>query len=351
MGWNQFYGHELVFDRFRRALSAKRMANSFLFVGPSGVGKRTFAIKLAQSLLCEKTGKDELEFCDTCNACQQVTANTHPDLEIVNKPQDKQDIPVELLIGDREHRMSEGLCHFIALKPYCGGKKIAIIDDADFLNEEGSNCLLKTLEEPPECSIIILIGTSEMRQLPTIRSRCQTIRFGDLTRDQVKQVLVENYELDDDSSADQLAEVSQGSFDHALKFADADFGEMRSTLFQGLSSLDPGANNFAKRLGEFVESNANDSATKRLRMRHVSEMACEFYRGLMSDLSGQSPAGDSVLLEAIHDAKNRWPGDAETAANCLERCVIGVGEIYSNANQATWIECWLSELGKLSRGA
>jgi len=61
-----------------------------------------------------------------------------------------------------------------------GGRKVAIIDDADHLNEEGANCLLKTLEEPPPCSVLILIGTSADKQLPTIRSRCQTIRFSPL---------------------------------------------------------------------------------------------------------------------------------------------------------------------------
>ena len=77
--------------------------------------------------------------------------------------------------------MREGLCHDIALKPFRGGRKIAIIDDADYLNQEGANCLLKTLEEPPEKSVIILIGTSQQRQLPTIRSRCQIVRFAPLS--------------------------------------------------------------------------------------------------------------------------------------------------------------------------
>ncbi len=73
--------------------------------------------------------------------------------------------------------MREGLCHDIALKPFMGGRKVAIIDDADDLNEEGANCLLKTLEEPPPHSVLILIGTSAERQLPTIRSRARRFVF------------------------------------------------------------------------------------------------------------------------------------------------------------------------------
>ena len=73
--------------------------------------------------------------------------------------------------------MREGLCHDISLKPYSGRRKVAVIDDADYLNQEGANALLKTLEEPPPKSLLILIGTSEQRQLPTIRSRCRRLRW------------------------------------------------------------------------------------------------------------------------------------------------------------------------------
>ena len=83
-----------------------------------------------------------------------VLAGTHPDLDLVGKPADKSFLPLELFIGEREHRRQEGLCHNISLKPFMGGRKIAVIDDADFLNAEGANCLLKTLEEPPPRSVL-----------------------------------------------------------------------------------------------------------------------------------------------------------------------------------------------------
>ncbi len=164
-------------EQFRRALARGRLASSFLFAGPEGIGKRTFALKLAQAMLCTTRPEETLDPCGTCPSCVQVAAGTHPDLHLVGKPEDKSFIPLELLIGDREHRRREGLCHNIGLKPYLGGRKIAMIDDADYLNAEGANSLLKTLEEPPPRSVLILIGTSPAKQLPTIRSRCQLIRF------------------------------------------------------------------------------------------------------------------------------------------------------------------------------
>src|SRR5207244_12270207 len=132
----------------------------------------------------------------------QVALLNHPDVEVIAKPADKAFIPLELLIGDAEHRMRAGLCYSIALKPYSGRRKVAIIDDADYLNKEGANCLLKTLEEPPQNTVLILIGTSEQRQLPTIRSRCQIVRFQPLAESDVAELLIE-MALRSDPAADR----------------------------------------------------------------------------------------------------------------------------------------------------
>ena len=118
--------------------------------GLPGIGKRTFALKLAQGLLCERVPEERLDPCGECPSCHQVRgADRIPTWRLIGKPADKAFIPLELLIGDAEHRMRAGLCYNIALKPYSGRRKVAIIDDADYLNKEGANCLLKTLEEPP----------------------------------------------------------------------------------------------------------------------------------------------------------------------------------------------------------
>jgi len=222
-------GHERILDRFRRNLQQGRLASTFLFVGPAGIGKRTTALHLAQCLLCESSPDDQLQACQVCPGCQQVAARSHPDLMLISKPEDKNFIPVEFFIGDRQHRMREGICHDISLKPFRGGRKIAIIDDADYLNQEGANCLLKTLEEPPERSMIILIGTSEQRQLPTIRSRCQIVRFTPLSSDRVAQLLADRTELTSDQ-IQLVAERSRGSLGRALLLADTQTHEAQQAL-------------------------------------------------------------------------------------------------------------------------
>jgi len=168
MSWDTILGHDQVRQQFATAMAQDRLASTFLFLGPEGIGKRTFAWKLAQTLLCPRA--TDFHPCGTCPSCRQVLAGEHPDLEYVCRAADRNQITLDQLVGDKSDR--EGLCQKISMKPYYGGRKVAILDDADDLRQEGANALLKTLEEPPPQSVIILIGTAEQRQLPTIRSRC-----------------------------------------------------------------------------------------------------------------------------------------------------------------------------------
>ena len=96
MTWHGIEGHDDVVELFRRALERGRLASSFLFAGPAGVGKRSFALKLAQALLCSARPEEALDPCGECPECAQVAAVTHPDLMLVSKPADKSVIPVEL---------------------------------------------------------------------------------------------------------------------------------------------------------------------------------------------------------------------------------------------------------------
>ena len=345
----QILGHEDVFDQFRRRIERGRLASTFLFVGPPGIGKKTTAIKLAQALLCETHPEEKLEPCDRCESCVQVEAGTHPDLQIISKPADKNFIPIEMFIGDREHRMSEGLCHSISLKPFRGGRRIAIIDDADYLNQEGANCLLKTLEEPPPKSILILISTSEQKQLPTIRSRCQLVRFRPLNESQISQLLLEKGIVAEAAEAARLARLSQGSLERAIELSDPELGEFRQRIFAELSRGSFESVAFAKEVSEFVDGAGKEAPPRRARLRQVIGFATEFYRELLRVWNGLSDGSDEFLRKAIINAKTRWPGDDEVAAACLERCLDAAAHVDANANQATMIECWLDDIADLVR--
>jgi DNA polymerase III subunit delta' len=344
MSWHGIDGHDDVVEQFRRALVRGRLASSFLFAGPPGIGKRTFALKLAQAMLCQTRPEEAMDPCGECPSCAQVVAGTHPDIDVVGKPADKSVIPLELLIGERDHRRREGLCHNIGLKPFFGGRKIAVIDDADYLNAEGANALLKTLEEPPPRSVLILIGTTPARQLPTIRSRCQLIRFRPLPTAIVVELLVSKGLVADRSEAQRLARYSEGSLQRALELADPDLWSFRNTLYERLSEPMLDSVGLAKTVAVFVDEAGKEAPVRRARFRQVVGFAAEFYRQLMHAQCDVSVSEDSELQNHVSRAIGRGLNDRELSAARLDRCLDAAAQIDRNANQSTLIECWLDDL-------
>jgi len=358
MPWDDLVGHDDAIDRFRRSVERNRLASTYLFVGPAGVGKHTFALKLAQALLCSAHPPEAVEACGTCPSCQQVAAKSHPDLILISKPADKAFIPVETFIGDREHRRQRGLCHDIGLKPFMGGRKIAIIDDADFLNQESANCLLKTLEEPPPNSLLMLIGTSEQRQLSTIVSRSQVVRFSPLENQQVADLLNRMSDLESDLPINDLAAASNGSITLAVQLSEADVYEFRKQLYSYLTDSDPQWNFFAKTVIAFVDAAGKDGAAKRARLTMVGDLAIEFYRQGFLVATDSRPSGqgaDQIVTEAVGSfIQNAGElSSEEVAERCglsIHRCGDFQQQVAANVSPANAVDAWLRDLSRLNRG-
>jgi DNA polymerase-3 subunit delta' len=347
MPFQEILGHDRIVEQFRRALRRGRLASTFLFVGPPGIGKRAFALKLAQGLLCDNVAPEQLEPCGHCPACSQVAAGSHPDVELVGRPADKAFIPLATFIGEDERRNREGLCYNLSLRPFSGKRRIAIIDDADYLNVEGANCLLKTLEEPPPGAVLILISTSEQRQLPTIRSRCQAIRFRPLSTEQVESILLSRGLVESPLVATQTAARSGGSIERALEATDPALAEYQAELLDQISRREFDTPALAKATTAFIETAGKEAPAKRVRFKQAVSAASEFYRQLMLVSAGET--ADGPLNKAVAQAQRWWPGGDEAAAWCLEACLDTVAAIDANANQATLVECWLDELGVIGR--
>lgn len=352
MLWDALLGHQQQKGWFETALENGRLASSFLFVGPDGIGKRTFAVLLAKGLLCRQSPPQSLAACGRCEDCVQVDAGTHPDLLTVAKPADKANIPIELLIGERDKRMRAGLCHDISLRPYSGRRKIAIIDDADTFNIEGANCLLKTLEEPPLGSLLILLGTSLQRQLPTIRSRCQAILFKPLEVEQLQTLLLRMELADSDAQAYNLAVQSGGSLAEARLLLDPELADFRGQLLEDLGKPQLPIIELAKRCGGIVDVAGKDARVKRERLKLIFRIAANFFRELSLCLSSHAPAGQAgrepdELLRAVERGRGAWKSGPHGATLAWNRCLLATEQVDRNVNQATLLEAWAADIARL----
>jgi DNA polymerase-3 subunit delta' len=330
--WEGIYGHDVVVERFRRSLESGRLASSYLFLGPAGVGKRAFALKLAKALLCTNSPEAALAPCGKCDSCRLTDAGTHPDVDIVGLPPGKRELPISTFLGDRDHRHQEGLCHNIGLRPMMGRRRVAIIDDADGLNTESANCLLKTLEEPPAAALLILIGTNRSRQLPTILSRTQIVRFEPLPVDAVVRLLIEHGIVSNEREAKDLAEQAGGSLQRAVDILAMNLNEYRPQLLRQFASNEIDGMRLLSVVNDFVADAGTEAEAKRQRLRATFDLVTDHLRGLLR-------RGD------VQQSPNRAPESRVLAA--LDRCIQAGEELDRNANQATLLECWVDDLSRL----
>jgi len=176
MSLHNIIGHDNAVRIFLGTIKRNRVPSSVLISGDSGIGKRFAAINYAKALNClEPSGSDA---CDSCISCRKIDGETHPDIAWINPENDE--IKIEAV---RE------VSALLSLRPYEGRRKVLIIDDADMMNINAANAFLKTLEEPPQDSVIILVSSSPDRLPETIRSRCMHIRFRPLSGEAFSKVL------------------------------------------------------------------------------------------------------------------------------------------------------------------
>lgn len=349
MQWSDLIGHSLQKEWFERAVARGRLANTFLFLGPEGVGKRTFARLLAKSLLCRRSNPRQLAPCGACEDCAQVEAHTHPDLVEVSKPADKATLPLDAIIGPPDARRSEGLCHDISLKPYGGRRKVAIVDDADSLAVEGANALLKTLEEPPPDSVLILLSVSLQKQLPTIRSRSQVVRFQPLPPEDLARLILEQQLCESPERALEIAHQSDGGLAMARTLADEELSAFRSGLLERLAKSQLDFMDLAKAIGALSEAGGKETIVRRPRTKLLLKMTADFYRALAVQIQGGPPVADRALQQAVEVRMGHWPGGVDAAVDCWNRCLEAIGQVDRNANQTTLLEDWSANLDSLTK--
>jgi DNA polymerase-3 subunit delta' len=236
------------------------------------------------------------------------------------------------LIGETDVRMQEGFCHDVRIRPLMGNRKVAVIDDADFLNEEGANCLLKTLEEPPNGTVILLIGSSEQRQLPTIRSRCQTVRVGPLSRQAAIRLIREVHGIDEEEAKiKEAVEVSGGDIHAAVRLLHGEAGRLRESLMSRLRAPSPDPIAIGKVFNEHLKDVGKEPMQRRAALRDLFSISVQYYR-----------------QQLRHEALEHRLQPLTLAR--LDRSVRALREVDRSANQATLIECFAADIASGETG-
>jgi DNA polymerase-3 subunit delta' len=310
VSWLRVKGHDVQAKMFERVVQRGRLAHAYLFAGPPGIGKRLFALELAQALLCEGKTGGRLEACGRCASCALIRAGNHPDLFLAGRPADALELPVDTV---------RDLCHRLSLKSARGHGKVAILDDADDFNEESANCFLKTLEEPPPGSVLILLGASRNRQLPTILSRCQVVHFTPLSADLMVAILKEKG-VQDSALLSHIVRLGGGSPEQALALADPGLWALRGGFMKALSEAQPESVSLARTWMEFVAEAGKEAAAQRRRASLVLRLLVALFNdALCLSLAGSPRNADPRELPALRALSARL--GPQQWLELLERCL------------------------------
>jgi DNA polymerase III subunit delta' len=260
MPFRHITGHRHLLDLIARATTRGTLPPSVIFAGPEGVGKRTAAIALAQLMNCtslnmvpaSEPGSEPDMFpaselrsepgmfpaselrsdaggndaCGECSACKRIARGVHADVLLI-EPGETGAIKIDQ-VRDAIERA--------AYRPFEGRRRVVIVDDADTVNPEAQNALLKTLEEPPAASTFILVTSRPDMLLPTVRSRCQRLRFGRLSPADVASILMREHGYEE-ADAHAAASLSDGSIGRALEGGSAAFVDAREAATGLLETL------------------------------------------------------------------------------------------------------------------
>jgi len=346
MDWTNFLGHQRQRKWFSNALANDKLASTFLLVGPSGIGKRTFAKLVGKSLLCTQTDPKELNFCNTCETCVQVESQTHPDFLYLCREKDKSVIALDQLIGPKDARMREGFCYELRIRPYSGRRKIGIIDDADTLEEETSNCLLKTLEEPPPGAVIFLLGTSEKRQISTIRSRSQIVRFSPLTTAEIEELILRNNYVKDPAIARQLAERSGGSIQYAQELNDPSLMEFRNQIQAFLTQRPLEFIAMTKAIIDHLNNSTREGQPRRDRLNWCFDEVIDAIRNSLWIQIGGTVPGSSDPSRVFAPLKNL---PVRTLVKLIEITQETRGNVGRFIAPAALLEAWTANFTRIAR--
>ena len=314
MKLSDFAGLDAKMEQLMRSAQAGRIVHALLFSGPYGTGKRSMAALFTRAALCQGSGERP---CDACPACKKCLSGAHPDVHVLAP--EKNTIKV-----DRIRDLTDEL----SLAAYEGGRKIAIIERADCMNENAQNALLKTLENPTGDTLFFLLTDKPGALLPTIVSRCLQLRFSCLEVEECARVLkARGVEME---RAGLLAALAQGSVGRALEIdADEQYLPLRARVIDALEGI-RGPADVARAVGAIGDVKGREEA--------VLEIMELWARDLMRVQNGAQPL-ESGNLARLKESK--IGGSA-----LLKRIVLARQQLSANLSWANVFETLAFELAQ-----
>ncbi len=220
-------GQERIKKHLMEGIKKGNLSHAYIINGETGSGKHLLASALTKALLCENKS-EEGDACGKCKSCLQAESNNHPDIRFITH--EKASIGVDDIRGQ--------LVNNIAIKPYSSTHKVYIIPDANKMTEQAQNALLKTIEEPPEYTITVLLTENAQNLLPTVSSRCITLNTEPLSQEAIIQYLIKKLQMEPEQ-AKIAAGFCQGNVGKAIRFASSeDFLEMKEDILHLLKRID-----------------------------------------------------------------------------------------------------------------
>ncbi len=217
-GFRDIVGHKQIIEHLQSAIRTGKISHAYILNGENNAGKRMLAESFAMALQCEA---DKEEACMECRSCRQAKEHNQPDIIYVSHEK-----PNIISVDDIRHQLNND----IVIKPYSSKYKVYIIDEAEKMNVQAQNALLKTIEEPPTYAVILLLTTNADSFLPTILSRCITLNLKTVKEELIKEHLMKIHRVPD-YQAEVCASFAQGNVGKAIQLASSDeFNELKSNV-------------------------------------------------------------------------------------------------------------------------
>lgn len=305
MHFSEIIGQEDAKNLLVHAIKNNSTSHAYIFSGEKGSGKTMLAEAFAAMLLCQEPGEDS---CGQCHSCKQAANHNNPDIIYVTAEEGKSAIGVDVI--------RERINNDIVLKPYASSHKVYIIKDAEKMNQQAQNALLKTIEEPPAYAVIILLTCNHNALLQTILSRCVTIQTKPLSTQVIKDQLISHYGIVDYQSQ-MVAAFAQGNMGRALELASNDeFNELKRQVTSLVKK--------AGKLDEYGVSQAVKSlAEVRDQLDSILDLMTLWYRDVLLYKSTSSEK-HLIFKEDMYDIK-------ELARDCS---YLGLNQIFGAITEA-----------------